>query len=191
MTDVLIPPASAAVNGFVAGNSHNHNHSNLDWPERTAERVRASVYESERARAEEVRDVLTAVEKNGAAGILATNVAAGALGVAIEKTAASTNLAIEKTAAATNLAIEKTAAAGMLLAVQNAGASALTAAQNHALALAQAAECCCEIKELVRADGEKTRDLVSSINAANLATQLVDAKQTILALRLGATTNPA
>lgn len=84
--------------------------------------------------------------------------------------------------AATNLAIEKTAAAQVLEATKNAAASTLLAVQNHAAAMAAAAECCCELKELIRADGDKTRDLVTRYNADSLAIQLADAKAKILQL---------
>lgn len=86
------------------------------------------------------------------------------------------NVQAERNVAATNLAIEKIAAA-----------SQLTAFQNTAQILAAQAECCCEIKELIRADGEKTRDLANQIQKENQAMLLVDAKNEILALKLRAT----
>jgi hypothetical protein len=225
MDSVVIPPASASTNGFIASdNDHgrhhgghgHHGYQDRDWPERTAERVRGEVFDSERTRNEETRDILAAVgregaagslatEKNGAAGILATNVASGAIGVAIERTSAAgqlatnvagqqvQNLALQQfnlltvqaatNVAATNLAIQVASSAGLVQAVKDAAAAQLYAAQNHAAALAQAAACCCEIKERIREDGEKTRDLVNSFQATNLAVQLADAKQEVLVLR--------
>lgn len=78
----------------------------------------------------------------------------------------------EKTAAATNLAIEKTAAASQLLATQNTSAI-----------LAQMAECCCEIKEKIAADGQQTRDLINSIEQDRLRTLNSDLKAQLLALQ--------
>jgi hypothetical protein len=68
----------------------------------------------------------------------------------IERNGRSAELATEKTAAATILAIEKTAAA-------------------QALALQ---ECCCEMKELVREESDKTRSLVSQIDRERLQARL-------------------
>jgi hypothetical protein len=201
MDSVFVPPAAAATNGFITHDSHgdhgHHGHGQYhdrDW-ERTAERVRGEVTASERARNEEIRDVLGSVERNGAAGslatekvgaagILATNVASGALGVSIQATAAATNLAIEKTAAATNLAIEvgkaatnlaieKIGAAQLLQSVKDAAAAQLYAAQNHAAALAQAAQCCCEVKEAISADGQKTRELINQNERERMQARIV------------------
>lgn len=126
------------------------------------------------------------VNSNGAANSLAT-----------EKVGAANELAIEKTASAIGLAnaLGFTNTQNLLIsgfkdsrydACENTNKITMQAAQNHALALAQAAECCCEIKELIREDGEKTRSLVSSINADNLAVQLADAKNQITLLQLKA-----
>lgn len=198
MDSVVIPPASTT--GFVSttgehhGRHEGHGYSDRDWPERTAERVKGEVFNSERTRAEEVRDVLESVErsgragelsteKNGAAGILATNVAAGAVGVAIERTSAAGQLATnvagqqvqnlalsqfnllsvqaQTNVAATNLAIQVASSAALVEAVKNAGAAALTAATNTAAIQAAIAACCCEQKELTREEAGKTRDLIN------------------------------
>lgn len=58
----------------------------------------------------------------------------------------------------------QTFSAALGLQAQTIGsASALLAQQNAAAAAAQLAECCCELRESIKADGEKTRDLVSDI----------------------------
>lgn len=215
MDSIVIPPASASTNGFISsdndhrghgGHHGGHGYSDRDWPSRTAERVKDEVFASERTRNEEVRDVLESVErsgragelsteKNGAAGILATNVAAGAVGVAIERTSAANQLAtnvagqqVQNLAlsqfnllqvqaqtfqAATNLAIEKTAAAAILQSVKDAAAAQLYAAQNHAAALAKAEECCCATKELIREENGKTRDLIQQNERERLQARIV------------------
>lgn len=134
-----------------------------DRGEQTRDLLHGQRFESEHLR-DAIQDVALAVEKVGAAGQLTS-----------EKLGAATQLAIEKTAAASILATEKTAAAAQLF-----------AAQNHAAALAQAAECCCEIKELVREEAGRTRDLVNTIESNRVRDALADAKSEILALRLGA-----
>jgi len=222
---VVIPPANAGTTGFIKGNAGTENHhgaGNLDWPERTAERVKDAVNFSHSALAREIMGTSHAVEvavektgaasslateKTGAAGILATSVAAGATGVQIASTSAAgvlatnvagqqvQNLLIQQSnlaavqaqtiaanaqaqaiqfQAATNLAIEKTAAAGVLLATQFAGQAALTAATNTAAIQAQAAECCCELRTAIAAEGTKTRELVNSIELSNKEARLVE-----------------
>lgn len=94
--------------------------------------------------------------------------------VAIEKTAQATEIAVEKTGAAAILAVEKTAAAGQLF-----------AAQNTADIRRDLAECCCEIKELVREEGTRTRELVNSLELSRVRDALADAKNELLAVRLG------
>lgn len=88
--------------------------------------------------------------------------------------------------AASQIAIEKTAAAGILEAAKNAAAINLNVEKIAAAAALAASECCCEIKELIREDGGKTRELINSVERDRQAVQLVDAKNEILALRLGA-----
>jgi hypothetical protein len=51
---------------------------------------------------------------------------------------------------------------------KNAAASALLATQLAAVAAAQAAECCCELKEKIGAEGQKTRDLICATTEQNL-----------------------
>lgn len=80
-----------------------------------------------------------------------------------------TNVNIEKTAAATQLAIERTAAA-----------AALAHCQNTAALQAAIAECCCEVKELIRAEADKTRETVRDIELHRTQTELADLKMAAL-----------
>lgn len=212
---VVIPPANAGTTGFIkgsTGNSDHHNHGgNVDWPERTAERVKDAIGFTHSALAREIMATSHAVEvavektgaagslateKTGAAGVLATSVAAGATGVQIASTSAAgvlatnvagqqvQNLLIQQSnlaavqaqtiaanaqaqaiqfQAATNLAIEKTAAAGVLLATQNTAAIQ-----------AQAAECCCELRTAIAAEGTKTRELINAIQLSDKEARLVE-----------------
>lgn len=121
---------------------------------------------------ERTRDVLFA----GRFESQALNTAITAVNVAVEKTSAAAQLTIEKTASASQLAVEKLGSASQLF-----------AAQNHAAALAQAAACCCEIKELVRAENGQTRDLINSVEANRVRAELADAKNELLAIRLAGT----
>lgn len=79
---------------------------------------------------------------------------------AIERNGRSAELATEKTAAATILAIEKTAAAAALA----------------------AAECCCELRTAIAAEGEKNRALVSQIDRERLQAELAVYKARALAI---------
>jgi len=97
----------------------------------------------------------------------------------VSNAAKSTELATEKTAAAINLAIEKTAAASALMAVQIESRQALYAADSRA----EAAKCCCEIKELVRAEACATRELISRIDSDNAKVALQSATAELLALK--------
>lgn len=93
-------------------------------------------------------------------------------------------VAIEKIGAAGMLAAEKIGAANQLAIHQNFASLQLQACNTHAAVLAQNAECCCEIKELIHMDGQKTRDLVNSIERDRNAVALVDAKQELLLAKL-------
>jgi hypothetical protein len=221
---VVIPPANAGTTGFIKGSTSEHRDGagNLDWPERTAERVKDAIGFAQTALAREIMasghalEVAVekigaanslATEKIGAAGILATNVAAGATGVQIASTSAAgvlatnvagqqlQNLAIQQAnlasvqaqtfaasaanqatvnAAAAQLEAEKNAAA-INLAIQVASSAAtLLATQNTAAIQAQAAECCCELRTAIAADGQKTRDLINSIELSNKEARLVE-----------------
>lgn len=66
----------------------------------------------------------------------------------------------------------------------NTAALQLSAAQNTAAILAAQAECCCEIKELVRADGQMTRDLINATNMQDLRDKLAAQTNEVTLLKL-------
>lgn len=66
----------------------------------------------------------------------------------------------------------------------------LVAMQNKSDLEKQIAECCCEQKELTRAEGSATRDLIRSENEARLREKLDKANQELVALRLRASLTP-
>lgn len=61
----------------------------------------------------------------------------------------------------------------------------LFAAQNAAKISAELAECCCEVKELVRAEGTSTRELIQSTETQRLRDALAAANQELLTIRIG------
>lgn len=136
-------------------------------------------------RGEHTRDILQALRFEGRA----THDDVAEVNVAVEKIGAAALLATEKTSAAVNLAIEKVGAAGQLANAQQFAALQFQAAQLAAEAARQAAECCCETKELIREEAGKTRDLVNTIESNRVRDLLADAKSEILALRLAGTGN--
>jgi len=94
-----------------------------------------------------------------------------------------TNMSMLKEFEKSNLRLADTRHDLAMQATTNAAAAALAAATNTAAIQAALAACCCELKERIGDDGQKTRDLVNSIQASNLAIQLQDAKSAILALQ--------
>lgn len=87
---------------------------------------------------------------------------------------ADTQLDAAKNTASINLTVEKTAAAGILEAVKNASAISM-----------QLAECCCEVKELVRGEGTATRELIQNNETTRLRDALAAANQELLTIRIG------
>lgn len=71
----------------------------------------------------------------------------------------------------------------MLDAAKNMHALTLQAAQNTADASRQLAECCCEMKELVRAENTATREVIASNEQSRLRDALNAANQRLLLLR--------
>lgn len=67
----------------------------------------------------------------------------------------------------------------------------LIAMQNKADLQAQIAECCCENKELVREQGNQTRDLIRAEMEARLREKLSKTENELIALRVRATLPPA
>lgn len=169
MTEMVT--GTPAIVGFTNGNDYNR-HNGWD----TAAYAYARAVDA----SEQTRDLLSAiaatdvaVEKTGAAGVLATSVAGAATNLAIEKIGAAGILESAKNSAALHVqmaaiataAAQQTAAnqqASMMYANSNASAAVLLATQNQAALAAQIAECCCETKELIRAtDAQRIRDELS------------------------------
>lgn len=73
----------------------------------------------------------------------------------------------------------------MLDACKNTHALTLQAAQNAADASRQLAECCCEMKELVRSENTATRELMAANEQTRLRDALSAANQSLLLLRVG------
>lgn len=63
-----------------------------------------------------------------------------------------------------------------LQAQTNASAAVLLATQNQAAALAFAAECCCETKELISAEAVRTRDLITQLDTNRIRDELAACK---------------
>lgn len=133
---------TGSVREYSHGHSYGYGNFNGGYNNRDENVYRDVTYHANQVSlGEQIREVSTSVEKNGAAnslatektgsaGQLATEKVASAIGVQVakttadlgiqaEKVGASTNLSIEKTAAATNLAIEKIGAAAQLAAERN------------------------------------------------------------------------
>lgn len=70
--------------------------------------------------------------------------------------------------------------------LRNTKAIELQADRNTAAIQAAIAACCCENRELTRAEGAATRDLIRELDNNRTREALSDAKSEILALRLGA-----
>jgi hypothetical protein len=190
MTDAII--GTPSVVGFSNHGNHDNGHNDrfasvIEANERTRDVLQSLRFESKHI-SDSIAANGVAIEKIGAATELATEKTASATQLSIEKTAAAQQLATEKTAAATQLSIEKVAAAQMLatekvaaaqiLATEKTSAAGiLLAVQNQAAALAQAAECCCEVKSLVREEAGKTRDLINAATVQGLRDALLAAQR--------------
>lgn len=203
MDNVVIPPGTSVV--VETDRHHGHRghdgHHDRDWPERTAERVKDALAGFERAvaasQAEAIEAITTqgnanqvAIEKTGAASVLATNTASQQVQNMFLEQFNVLSTQTQTQTAAISLAVEKTAAAGLLEAAKNAAAAAKTAcenqmavllqfkdaqlfaAQNQAAVLAAQAECCCELKERIHAEGERTRSLIEKNEIDELRAKL-------------------
>lgn len=76
---------------------------------------------------------------------------------------------------------DKNWAATNLQAQVNSAASVLLATQIAAQAAKEAAECCCELKEKIGDEGQKTRDLINSIQASDLRDRATKAESALSA----------
>jgi hypothetical protein len=74
-----------------------------------------------------------------------------------------------------------------LTACQSTASLQLTAAANASATLAAIAACCCETKELIRAEAGVTRDLVNSIQKDNVQAALTAALAEINLLKVSST----
>lgn len=125
------------------------------------------------------RDTDVAIEKTGAANSLATEKIGAATAIAIEKIGAASLLAVERTSNENHLAIVQSSNENHLAIVESKHATAMTLADMRA----DAAKCCCEIKELVRAEGCTTRELVNRLDSDNAKVALQNATAELLALK--------
>jgi len=109
-------------------------------------------------------------------GFSAATVQASAIGAAAQLEAAknAAALSVEATRNANLLSVEATKNfyALSLEATKNAAAAELRAQQIAAAAAAQAAECCCELKELIRAENGATRTLITDNRMRDLEGRL-------------------
>lgn len=101
-----------------------------------------------------------------------------------EKNFAETNLRNEKLFSELALRNERDTRSIELQADRLAASSALAAATNTAAIQSANADCCCEIKSLIRDDGQKTRDLINQIQALNNSVALQDAKNEVNLLKI-------
>lgn len=147
--------------GFTRAGHHSELVGTIDRAEQTRDIMSGNRFESEQLR-DAIADNAVAIEKIGAAG----------------------QITAEKIGAANQLAVEKVGAANTLAMHQLSSNLQLQACNNFAEVLKQVAGCCCEVKELIHEDGQKTRDLVNSIERDRNAVALVDAKQELLLAKL-------
>ena len=184
MSEAII--GTDSVVGFANGYQNGSGHllaTTIDRADHTRSIVQNSRFEAEQLR-DAIADTSLAVEKVGAAGQVTAEKLGAANQLTAEKIGAATQIAAERLSTATQLAAERISAASTLAAYQNFAALQLQAAQNHAAAMAASAQCCCDTKELIHLDGQKTRDLMNSIERDRQACALVDAKQALLLAQL-------
>lgn len=144
----------------------------IDAGEHTRDLLASQRFEGEHLR-DALFDSIVAIEKVGAANQLAT-----------EKVAAASILAVEKTSSANQLANRLDFANTQNLLISGFKDGRYDAAVNTAALQASIAECCCEVKELIREDGGKTRELVAANEAARIRDDLALVREENLFLRL-------
>lgn len=93
---------------------------------------------------------------------------ASALSVQADKNAYQLQLQAQTFSAAAQLEAVRNTNALSVQADKNSAAIQLQATVNASAALAAMAECCCELKELIRGDGQATRDLINAQEVGNL-----------------------
>ncbi len=129
---------------------------------------------------------ITSTERNGGEGRLVTERTAGETRLVVHQSAAEIRELVNDKATVNLIAIKDTqhqvtkeACETRQQEAEHFAAIQLEACKNNSAVLAAIAECCCEQKELTRAEASATRELILSQNASSLATQLADAKLTI------------
>lgn len=105
------------------------------------------------------------------------------LGIAIERNGRSAELATEKTAASITLQNQLIATNTQNLMINGFKDARFDAATHHADLAAKLAECCCELKEKIAADGESTRALVNTFERDRAARDFASAQAEIAYLR--------
>lgn len=93
----------------------------------------------------------------------------------IHQTARDIEVNVEKSGRAGELATERTAAENRTWILTGQKEAALAAATNTAAILSEQAENFCDVKERIKDDGQKTRDLINALNTQNLQAQLAAA----------------
>lgn len=193
--EIVIPPANAAATGFISRN-HNEHHGHHDYAH-TAERVIGSVHQAERNletnsrnfegrsfdQTAGVKDAVTHGTEETIEGF-AANGLANAIGFKDGQAVAyqiegRAGLEAAKNFYALNVQAERTFNALTVQATANAAAAELSAQKIAAVAAAQAAECCCELKELIRAENGQTRDLINANTVQGLRDALLAAQRFI------------
>lgn len=105
------------------------------------------------------------------------------LGTAIERNGRSAELATEKTAAAISLQAQIVANNTQNLLISGFKDARYDAATHHADLAAKLAECCCELRTKITADGEATRALVAGIDRERATRDAVAAAAEIALLK--------
>lgn len=135
---------------------------------------------------------VTETARNGAANLAAVERNGGETRTSVERNAGEINAHMDRVQIALLgelCDIRKEASDNkadiMLDACKNTHALTLQAAQNAADASRQLAECCCEMKELVRAENTATREQIAANEQTRLRDALNAANQSLLLLRVG------
>jgi len=190
----VIPPDNKSV---LVEDQQRHGHQGHDDPYRPAERLKDSIASSLSQVLEQIGNTVVSVEKNGRSGELATEKVGAAGQLATERTAAAVASANAQNFANTqNLLItgfkdgryDAATLTASILQGQVVGFKdgRYDAAVNQAAMQAALAECCCELKTAIAAEGDESRALMNAIDGRRADRELVDAKneQTLLKLQL-------
>jgi len=185
MTDTTILPNVPA---YVQHTDHNeYGYNRYDHGISTKDRLHLSSDALNDALRDTVKDiglVGVAVEKNGAANQLATEKIGAANQLVTEKVGAAHHNASAASFSNTQNMIVSGFKDGRYDAAVNTASIQERAAINACDIRSQLAECCCELKEVVRNEGDKTRTLISTLDNQRLAGELSDAKNEITLLKL-------